>query len=45
MDHISDFQNNSKDYYENALQASKICLNDSLSKVTLLNVTLILLIK
>ena len=45
MDHISDVQNNSKEYYEDALQAAEICLNDSPSKVILLNISLILLIK
>ena len=45
MDHISDVQNNSKDYYEDALQAAEIWINDSPSKVILLNISLILLIK
>ena len=45
MDHISDVNNISKDYYEDALQAAEICLNDSPSKVVLLIISLILLIK
>ena len=45
MDHISDVQNNSIDYYEDALHTAEIWINDSPSKVILLNISLILLIK
>ena len=35
LDHISDVQDNLKDYYEDAIQAAEICLNDQPSKVKL----------